>query len=117
MDTIDSCVDGQYLIISEDEYDEFGVVVYRDTGEIIFNKDLSEYSYIIVDYMKKDSYAINFDYERQSYSVDISTSNETASIIYDNVEISVGSYEYINEQRYVNSNIIPADNCYIVIGS
>lgn len=117
MDTIDSCVDGQYLIVSEDEYDEFGVVVYRDTGEIIFNKDLSEYSYIIVDYMKKDSYAINFDYERQSYSVDISTSNETPSIIYDNVEISVGSYEYINEQRYVNSNIIPADNCYIVIGS
>ena len=49
MDTIDACVDGQYLVISENEYNEFGVVVYRETGEIIFNTDLSKYSYIIVD--------------------------------------------------------------------
>ena len=116
MDTIDLCVDGQYLIISENEYEEFGVIVYRETGEIIFNTDLSEYSYIIVDYMKKDSYAINFDYERQSYAVDISTSNETPSIVYDNIEMVVDAYEYINEQNYVNSKIIPGENCYIVIG-
>ena len=116
MDTIDACVDGQYLIISENEYNEFGVVVYRETGEIIFNTDLSKYSYIIVDYMKKDSYAINFDYDRQSYSVDISTSNKSVSIIYDNIETNVGAYEYINEQQYVDSKIIPSENCYIVIG-
>ena len=117
MDTIDLCVNGQYLIISEDEYEEFGVVVYRDTGEIIFNTDLSEYSHIIIDYMKKDSYAINFDYERQSYAVDISTDNETVSIVYDNIETVINSYEYINEQSYVNSKIIPSENCYIVIGN
>ena len=116
MDTIDACVDGQYLVISEDEYNEFGIVVYRETGEIIFNTDLSKYSYIIVDYMKKDSYAINFDYDRQSYSVDISTSNKSVSIIYDNIETNVGAYEYINEQQYVDSKIIPSENCYIVIG-
>ena len=116
MDTIDACVDGQYLVISENEYNEFGVVVYRETGEIIFNTDLSKYSYIIVDYMKKDSYAINFDYERQSYSIDISTSNKSVSIIYDNIETNVGAYEYINEQQYVDSKIIPSENCYIVIG-
>ena len=117
IDTIDLCVNGQYLIISEDEYNEFGVVVYRETGEIIFNTDLSEYSHIIVDYIKKDSYAINFDYERQSYAVDISTSNKTVSVIYDNLETVINSYEYINEQSYVNSKIIPAENCYIVIGN
>ena len=116
MDTIDACVDGQYLVISENEYNEFGVVVYRETGEIIFNTDLSKYSYIIVDYMKKDSYAINFDYERQSYSIDISTSNKSVSVIYDNIETNVGAYEYINEQQYVDSKIIPSENCYIVIG-
>ena len=116
MDTIDLCVNGQYLIISENEYDEFGVIVYRETGEIIFNTDLSEYSYIIVDYMKKDSYAINFDYERQSYAVDISTTSENPSIIYDNIETIIDTYEYINEQSYVNSKIIPSENCYIVIG-
>ena len=116
MDTIDLCVNGQYLIISENEYSEFGVIVYRETGEIIFNTDLSEYSHIVVDYMKKDSYAINFDYERQSYAVDISTTSENPSIIYDNIETVIDSYEYINEQSYVNSKIIPSENCYIVIG-
>lgn len=116
-DTIDKCVDGQYLIITEEEYNEFGVVVYRDSGEIIFNTDLSEYQYIIVDYFKNDSYAVNFDYKRQSYSVDISTVNKKVSIIYDNIESTIGLYEYINEQQYVNSKIIPAENCYIVIGS
>ena len=34
MDTIDMCVDGQYLTITEDEYNSFGVVLYRETGEI-----------------------------------------------------------------------------------
>lgn len=116
-DTIDKCVDGQYLIITEEEYNEFGVVVYRDSGEIIFNTDLSEYQYIIVDYFKNDSYAVNFDYKRQSYSVDISTVNKEVSIIYDNIESTIGLYEYINEQQYVNSKIIPVENCYIVIGS
>ena len=49
MDTIDLCVRGQYMIVTEDEYDEYGIVVYRDIGEIIFNSDISEYKYIIVD--------------------------------------------------------------------
>ena len=66
--------------------------------------------------MKKDSYAINLDYERQSYSIDISTSNKSVSVIYDNIETNVGTYEYINEQQYVDSKIIPSENCYIVIG-
>ena len=99
------------------EYDEYGIVVYRDIGEIIFNSDISEYKYIIVDYFKNDSYAINYDYSRQSYSVDISTTNEKISILYDNIENTIGRYEYINEQKYVDSKIIPSENCYIVIGS
>ena len=117
MDTIDLCVRGQYMIVTEDEYDEYGIVVYRDIGEIIFNSDISEYKYIIVDYFKNDSYAINYDYSRQSYSVDISTTNEKISILYDNIENAIGRYEYINEQKYVDSKIIPSENCYIVIGS
>ena len=117
MDTIDLCVRGQYMIVTEDEYDEYGIVVYRDIGEIIFNSDISEYKYIIVDYFKNDSYAINYDYSRQSYSVDISTTNEKISILYDNIENTIERYEYINEQKYVDSKIIPSENCYIVIGS
>lgn len=117
MDTIDACVNGQYMIVTEDEYDEYGITVYRDTGEIIFDTDLSEYKYILIDYYKNDSYAINYDYSRQAYSVDISTINKTVSVIYDNIENTIGTYEYINEQQYVDSKIIPAENCYIVIGS
>lgn len=117
MDTIDACVNGQYMIVTEDEYDEYGITVYRDTGEIILDTDLSEYKYILIDYYKNDSYAINYDYSRQAYSVDISTINKTVSVIYDNIENTIGTYEYINEQQYVDSKIIPAENCYIVIGS
>ena len=116
MDTIETAVRGQYMIVTEDEYDEYGITVYRDTGEIIFDTDLSEYQYIIVDYFKNDSYAVNYDYSRQAYSVDISTINKTVSIVYDNIENTIGTYEYINEQQYVDSKIIPSENCYIVIG-
>lgn len=115
-DTIDACVNGQYHIVTEDEYRAFGVVLYRDTGEIIFNTDLSEYSYILVDYLKNDSYAVNYDYGRRAYSIDISTMNKTVSVVYDNIESTIGTYEYINEQQYVDSKIIPSENCYIVIG-
>ena len=116
MDTIEAAVRGQYMIVTEDEYNEYGITVYRDTGEIIFDTDLSEYQYIIVDYFKNDSYAVNYDYSRQAYSVDISTINKTVSIVYDNIENTIGTYEYINEQQYVDSKIIPSENCYIVIG-
>ena len=99
-DTIDKCVNGQYLIITEDEYNAFGCCVYKETGEIIFDTDLSEYQIIIVD-----------------YAVDISTISNSVSVIYDNIENTIGKYEYINEQQYVNSKIIPSENCYIVIGN
>lgn len=115
-DTIDKFCDGQYLKITEEEFKEFGIVTYKDTGEIIFTNDLSEYQMIIVDYLKAESYAINYDYKRKSYAIDISTINKNVSIIYDNIETQIGDYEYINEQQYVDSGIIPSENCYIVIG-
>lgn len=115
-DTIDKFCDGQYLKITEEEFKKFGIVTYKDTGEIIFTNDLSEYQMIIVDYLKAESYAINYDYKRKSYAIDISTINKNVSIIYDNIETQIGDYEYINEQQYVDSGIIPSENCYIVIG-
>lgn len=116
-DTIDECVNGQYLILSEDEFDMFGCFVYKETGEIIFDADLSNYQYVFIDYLKSESYCINYDYERKSYAIDISTTSESVSVVYDNIENTIGKYEYINEQQYVNSKIIPSENCYIVIGS
>lgn len=115
-DTIDKFCDGQYLKITEEEFKEFGVIVYKDTNEIIFTNDLSEYQMILVDYLKAESYAINYDYKRKSYAIDISTINKNVSVIYDNIETQIGDYEYINEQQYVDSGIIPSENCYIVIG-
>lgn len=116
-DTIDECVNGQYLILSEDEFNMFGCCVYKETGEIIFNADLSNYQYVFVDYLKAENYCINYDYARKSYAIDISTTSDSVSVVYDNIESTIGKYEYINEQQYINSKIIPSENCYIVIGS
>lgn len=115
--SIDKFCDGQYLKITEEEFNEFGVAIYKDTNEIIFSNDISEYKMIIVDYLKAESYAINYDYKRKSYAVEISTSNKNVSIVYDNIETKIENYEYINEQQYVDSKIIPSENCYIVIGN
>lgn len=79
--------------------------------------DISEYKYIIVDYLKENSYAINFRHEFNSYEVDISIEdNKKNKLVYNNASESKDDITYINEYRYVNTKTIPSENCYIVIG-
>lgn len=111
------CPSHQYVRLTQDEFEEFGCYVYKDSGEIRFTGNFSEYQMIIVDYLKKDSYCINYKYNKKSYEVEISSSNkDTVDIIYDNTEITVDNYQYINEQKYINTGITPLNNCYVVIG-
>ena len=79
--------------------------------------DISEYKYIIVDYLKEDSYAINFRHHLNSYEVDISIEDgKKNKLIYNNADEVVDDVTYINEFRYVDTKTIPSENCYIVIG-
>lgn len=79
--------------------------------------DISEYKYIVVDYLKEDSYAINFRHDLNSYEVDISIEDgKKNKLIYNNIDEVVDGITYINEFRYVDTKTIPSENCYITIG-
>lgn len=112
-DNIDLCCNFYDVLFDGFEY---GVNINYATGEIdILN--INDYKYLIVDYLKDNSYCINYKYELNSYEVDISTTDEEGiNVIYDNTEKTYNSYEYINEKLYYNTNIIPETNCYIVLG-
>ena len=71
----------------------------------------------MMDYLKDNSYSINYRYDYNSYDVEISTQyTDGINILYDNTEKEIGTYEYINEKLYFDSKITPTENCYIVIG-
>ena len=79
--------------------------------------DVSEYKYIVVDYLKEDSYAINYRHDLNSYEVDISIEDgKKNKLIYNNADEVEDGMTYINEYRYVDTKTIPSENCYITIG-
>lgn len=92
--------------------------VNKDTGMIVItdqddNYIKSKYKKLVVDYLKSNSYAINYKHELGSYEVDISTSENT-KIYYDG--ISQGdNKELINIQEYKLLNTVFKNNSYIVL--
>ena len=79
--------------------------------------DIENYKLIVVDYLKEDSYAINYRHEFNSYEIDISIKdNKETKVVYNNADENKEGITYINEYRYVNTNVVPSENCYIVLG-
>lgn len=77
-ESIDLCAD-MYDMISPTLY-----TVNTEDSTIKINKVLKDkYSLYIVDYLKKDSYSINWNSAYQQYEVDISTDNESVKIHYE----------------------------------
>lgn len=72
----------------------------------------NKYKEIIVDYLKEDSYAINYKHELGSYEVDIST-DKNIKIYYDGI-IRDGN-EIINSNSYKLINVDMLSNSYIVL--
>ena len=113
-DNIDACAD-IYDIITEDilRY------VNKKTGEIRL-ESIDGYKYIIVDYVKANSYCLNYRYDLNSYEVDISIApDKKVNMVYDNIvdtDDMNKKLKYINEARYVNTKISPTLNGYITIG-
>ena len=89
---------------------ETGTIVITDQDD---NYIKSKYKKLVVDYLKSNSYAINYKHELGSYEVDISTSENT-KIYYDG--ISQGdNKELINIQEYKLLNTVFKNNSYIVL--
>lgn len=113
INAIDSCANLYDILFEKDLR-----TIDKDTGQIRLY-DIDDYQLIIVDYQKRNSYAINYKYDLGSYEVDISIEDDNETdIIYDNTEkhITASGKYFINSTEYINTNIVPDSNCYVVIG-
>jgi hypothetical protein len=116
LDSIDYCADA-YDILFEENIDD----INKSTGEIRLN-DIDDYKYIVVDYIKDNSYCINYRYHSNSYEIDIAVDEKTPiNMYYDNIIQKVKTVgqiqEYINSKRYYNAGERPNINGYIVLGN
>ena len=116
LDSIDYCADA-YDILFEENIDD----INKSTGEIRLN-DIDDYKYIVVDYIKDNSYCINYRYDLNSYEIDIAVDEKTPiNMYYDNIIQKIKTVgqiqEYINSKRYYNAGERPNINGYIVLGN
>ena len=111
LDSIDMCANYYDIIFEKDlRY------VNKQYKEIRFN-DISDYKLIIVDYLKEDSYAINYRHDLNSYEIDISIEDgKETSVIYNNAAENKDGITFINEYKYVDTKVVPSEDCYIVLG-
>ena len=113
-DTIDLCADA-YDILFESNFHS----VNKATGEIRLD-DIEDYQMLIVDYIKDNSYCVNYRYEMNSFEIDIAVSDEdNISMYYDNIIQYVSDnavQEYISSKKYFNTELSPNIDGYIVIG-
>lgn len=79
------------------------------TNEIYLNCSLDRYKYIIVDYLKEDSYAINENFDSGYYVVDISTANSDVKYYYNDSTLNI-----IKDSKIVSLNDLYGD-CYLVL--
>ena len=110
-DSLNACADSYDIIFEENlRY------LNKETGEIRL-ESISEYQYIVVDYIKDKSYCLNYRYDLNSYEVDIAVkAGEEINMVYDNIGEFVNDLRLVNEVRYVNTKISPTLNGYITIG-
>ena len=93
-----------YDSISQENYD----VIY-DTNEVILDREiLKNYKEFVVDYAKKNSYAINFSDDVKQYEIEVSSTEKGLNILYDMQDD--GS---INNT--ILTKIVPDKNKYIVL--
>lgn len=76
---------------------------------------LEEYQMIIVDYLKADSYCINYHYNKHAYEVNISSTNKKNKVLYDSNIISNSGKKVYQVSDYKITNINGNINGYVVI--
>ena len=101
-----------YDLITEDKLykidRDLGYVTIADLTEVDIR---TKYKKIVIDYLKRDSYAINFNHLIDSYEVDISCSQNT-NMYYDGIT-SQGDISSTNRYKTLNTTL--KNNNYIVL--
>ena len=106
-----------YANIYDTFYESTVYSINKNTNTILLkdsNKDnIKElYKYIVVDYLKKDSYCINYNYDLSMYEVDIS-SDKNLLLYYDGEKKEINNI--INVSNYKLLNLGIENNKYIVL--
>lgn len=79
-------------------------------------EQIDKYQLIVVDYLKANSYCINYHYDKHSYEVGISSTDNSTQILYDSTVVSSTDEKKIYQTRdYKITNINGNVNGYVVI--
>jgi hypothetical protein len=78
-------------------------------------EQVDKYEMIIVDYLKDNSYCINYHYDRHVYEVNISSLQTDNNMVYDTKVLLGGDKEVTQTREYKITNINGNTNGYIVI--
>lgn len=89
-------------------YEKDCLLIDKSNGEI-FLDNIDNYYLFIVDYIKNDSYCINYDYLNNNYLIDISTNKSAYYTLFDGEEKD----NLININKYKTTDIDPENNKYI----
>lgn len=93
------------------------IILYYNEGtrEMILDQSIeNEYSHIVMDYRKMNSYCINYHYDKHAYEIDVSTDEKKFKVLYNSKELDKENNIYmINE--YKSTNISGNVAGYIVL--
>lgn len=102
------------------EYDyikETDLLLFDKSKSIIYltDRQIENYDMIIIDYLKDDSYSINYNYVKNIYEINISSLNKT-KLLYDSLPISSNGEKIVTQiNNYKVTNINGSINGYIVL--
>ena len=92
-----------------EKIDSSNYSINYDTSTITLTSNMSElYDELIVEYKKKDSYAINYNKQTDMYEIEISTNQLDVLVNYDS-----NTDGHINS--YINTSIYPTGNQYVIL--
>lgn len=102
----------EYDYIAEKDillFDKINAVIYLTDAQI------SKYQMIIIDYLKNDSYCINYNYSKNIYEIGISSLNNT-KVLYDSINVKSNSDKLITQvNNYKVTSLNGSINGYVVL--
>lgn len=100
-----------YKLIKEKD-----LLLFDKNKSILYLKpdDIDKYEMFVIDYLKNDSYCINFNYLKNNYEIDIS-SNRKTKVLYDSLSITSEEKNITQVNNYMITNINGNMLGYIVL--
>lgn len=99
VDDIGLCCNNNYKQIDSSE-----LTISRLNNEIVINSDTSNYKYIVIDYLKDQSYCINPNFEKDTYDVEVSSTSKLKYYFAPNSSSVLSDYKIISFDNFENES-------------